>query len=75
MYILLALLRSWGELNTEESEGENEFGSGENLRMMNSENIMLVEHGAGRKNREGLLRCIQGSIYSMYKSTVSSHGL
>ena len=49
MYILLALLRSWGELNTEESEGENEFGSGENLRMMNSENIMLVEHGAEKE--------------------------
>ena len=51
------------------------FASGENLGMMNSENIMLVEHGAGRKNRKGLSRCIQGSIYSMYKSAVSSHGL
>ena len=42
MYILLAIVQSWGELDTEESGGENdvgtdildEFSSGENQRFM-----------------------------------------
>ena len=40
MYILLALLWSWGELYT---EGENEFGSGENQRLMKTEKEVLNE--------------------------------
>ena len=40
MYILLALLRSWGELDTEESGGVNEFGSGKNQRMKTEKKVL-----------------------------------
>ena len=43
MYIRLALLWSWGELYTEESEGENEFGSGENQQLMKTKKEVLNE--------------------------------